>query len=844
MGKRLTIGFLDEDAYDEYHNLIAAGVKMSAQQHDINIIRFGHFLVNITKPAPYHEEILHEFIKQFKLDGLLFLGWGRAFVKDSFKKKFRDIPMASIGVGLAGITSIIFHGDTYVEEILHHLIQVHGKSKIAYIAPANPDLRNQVYIRVMKQHSLYDPQLYIGEEELEDLSFNARGVRAVEILLDERRIKIDAIVSLYNEETYAVIKSLNARGLRVPEDIAVTSYEDGEISRFSSPSFTTVYFPWKEMGYHGCEALYSLMTKGSAPLRTEISGKVIYRNSCGCSPHSAELEGLDISRQAETGFEELNEQELEEIAKRIAEVTFFTMEELRLLLYSFGQAITGGSDKLFVTEFKIILRRADIYERHHDIEQDVLLFRKVLMPYLLPYKAGRAELIVKAENLFYQMQSILQTKRTNAWFSEEIRYKSIKLILKEVGQIFITNFNVNSLMDSIETNLPRIGVNGCYIYLFNKSDNGVDLFDDYRLEFEYSDGKRVGNSKKHRKANGQNLQKTLFSEDRAYFMLAHLLNIGDDFMGFVLFDPSYTDLRIYRTLGLHISTALNNVIMFRKLDAGYRKLMEQAHKKGMADSTVVLHDIANIMNSVNITAQAMANLMKECPTEDLIMANSLLKSKADNLARFIHNDNKGKLLMRFYSDLGGKFLEYSERMQTHISRLMANIKLIEGIINSQQSYTGVRSNLESIDLATAVDDVIRMYNAIIDKADIKVVRKYETSMAALAQRAKLYHVLTNIIKNAIESMENTYDEKILTIVISEEAQNICIRICDTGSGLSAGELESIFAYGYTTKKDGHGFGLHSCANYMTEMKGRLRAENSESGKGAVFVLEFKAPADN
>lgn len=841
MGKRLNIGFLDENAYNEYHNLIASGVKMSAQQHDINIIRFGHFLINVTTRSAYHEEVLHEYIRQFKLDGLLFLGWGRAYSSDTFRKKFQDIPMVSFGMGIPGIPSIVFPGEFYVEEILHHLVQAHKKSRIAFIAPTPPDARSRAYFRTMKHYRLYDPRLYVSEEDLANLSIEARGVRAVDILLDERKLSIDAIVSLYNTETYAIIKALNARGIRVPEDVAVTSYEDGETGRFSSPSFTTVYFPWKELGYYGCETLYSLITTGDAPLLTEIPGGVIYRNSCGCIPNSTELADLEIRRRPEKGFTELNNQELEEIAGRIAEVTFFTLKEARILLDRFSQAIAGGSEKPFLSEFEIMLRRSFIYDKHDDIEQAAVTYRRLLMPYFLPYKSKRKELILKAEDLFCQMQSILQTKRTNAWFNEEIRHNNIKLTLMEVGQILITNFNENSLMDSIETNIRRLGVKGCYIYLFNKSDSNASLFDDYRLEFEYSNGKRI----KRKKTEKTDFEEVLFKEDRSYFLLSHLLYVGDDFLGFVLFDPYYIDLRIYRTLGQQISTALNNVIMFRKLDDGYRRLMEQAHKKGMADSTAVLHDIANVMNSVNITTQAMGDLMSNCPVDDLTMANGMLESRADEMEEFIHNDKRGKLLMQFYANLGGEFEKFSERMQTNINRLMDKIRLIEGIINAQQSYTGVRSNMESIDLCAAADDVIRMYRAMIDKAGIRVIRSYESSTPALAQRTKLYHVLTNIIKNAIESMENVGGEKVLTIIVKEEETGkICIHICDTGEGISDNNIESIFAYGYTTKKGGHGFGLHSCANYMTEMKGRLRAKNSETGKGAVFTLELMTHTDN
>ena len=79
----------------------------------------------------------------------------------------------------------------------------------------------------------------------------------------------------------------------------------------------------------------------------------------------------------------------------------------------------------------------------------------------------------------------------------------------------------------------------------------------------------------------------------------------------------------------------------------------------------------------------------------------------------------------------------------------------------------------------------------------------------------------------------------MTIIVKEEETGKSVSIFVIFWRLwSDNNIESIFAYGYTTKKGGHGFGLHSCANYMTEMKGRLRAKNSETGKGAVFTLSL------
>lgn len=841
MKKRLTIGIMDEDSYDDYHNLIAEGVRMSAREHDINIIRFGHFFVNDTTTDPFQEGVLHEFIRQFELDGLLFLGWARAAHNDNFRQALEGIPMVSFGSSISGIPSVIFHGEQYVEEILLHLINEHRMKKIAFIAPLRPDPRIETYLKVMKEYSIYDPQLYVSEIELADLTVNERGRRAVEILLDERGLRPEAIVSLFNEETYAVINALNARGLKVPNNIAVTSYEDGEIGRFSSPGYTTVYFPWKELGYYACEALCSIIAGGSEPAVASVKGKVIYRNSCGCIANSAKVMKTCRIRAAHKRFDELGSNELESIAIILADKTTFSIDEMKALLSKFSQAVRDGTGPIFLREFEMLIRKRLINNEHDQIERFAVLFRETLMSWFMPYVQGNMDIIVLVENLFHQMQVILQSKLTNAWFRDDIQYKNIKLTVKEVGQILITNFNVTSLMDSIETNLPRVGVNSCYIYLFNGTDN-LRLFDDYRLEFEYSERKRIRDGKTRKKYKPGCFEEVLFKEDKAYYLLAHLLYIGDNFIGFVLFDPLQTDLRIYHTLALKISTALNGIILFEKLDANYRRLMVQAHQRGMEDSSEILHNIANIMNSVNVTAHSIESLMTVSAVYDLKMANDMLEAWFDELEEFVRNDPKGKKLMQYYTSLEDSFITFRERLQTYISRLLDKISLIEGIIIEQQRFTGVKSRLEKLDIVPVVDDVLKLHQTMIDRLGIKVVRKIEDSAVALAQRIKLFHILTNIIKNGIESMENTTEEdRILTVAVYKQAENILIRVSDNGPGIAEGHLESIFAYGFTTKKNGHGFGLHSCANYMTEMKGRIWAENSEIGKGATFVMQFMTP---
>ena len=838
---RLTIGFLDEDAYDEYHNQIVQGICKAAQKHNINIIRFGHFAVNIISRNTSHEDVLLEYVKQLKLDGLIYLAWARATSNKAFKRIFENVPLLNLGSYAEDIPSIFFSGETYVREILVHLINVHKLRNIAFIAPFHTDERINVYTETMKLYNFYNPQLYISDEDLKNLDINERGKRAVEILIDERKVKFDAIVSLYTDQTYEVMKELRARGVHVPGDVAVTSYEDGESGRFSAPAYTTVYFPWKEMGYYACEVMVKLLTEGHVPMRTEVPGRVIYRDSCGCVPDSATDIHTGPVHEASVSFGELNEEELAGISEKLAEATVFCSEEMQIIMEKFKQAFMNGSSQSFLMEFEIQLRKMNYYSGNK-LNRVAVDFRRILLPYFLPYSHISMEKLVWAENIFYQMQIILQNKLTNSWFREDANYKNAYITLKEIGQILITNFIVKNLMDSLETNLPRLKVQGCYLYIFGNIDNNK-RFDNYHLELEYRGGKRIISSDVQNKNAPHNFKEVLFKEDRNYFISAHLLYVGNDFIGFVLFEPALMDLRLYYSLGIQISTALNEAMLFEKLDASYRRLMELAHKKGMADiSTGILHNIANILSSVNVTAQSLHTLLGDSAIDDLLMANSMLEKRFDDLEEFIRNDPKGKLLMQFYVSLGDSFTNFRSKFQSDIGRLTDKINLIDEIVTAQQSYAGIKTSLKSLDVIPVVEDVLKMHQAFIEKHHVKVIRSYGRTAMVQAQRTKLFHILTNLIKNAIESMENeAVDFRSLTIAITGDGKNLFIRVSDTGGGIAQEYLDSIFAYGFTTKKDGHGFGLHSCANYMTEMNGRIWAENSENDKGATFILQLKMP---
>ncbi|MCL6590999.1 MAG: substrate-binding domain-containing protein [Firmicutes bacterium] len=838
MKKRYTIGFLDENAHNEYHSEMMNGVFEAARKYDLNVIRFGHFPEFLTGKYNSEMTMVLNHIRQYELDGLLFLGWARVMEgenRELFQQILESMPVLSIGSKFENIPNVYFLAGGYIQEIILHLIQVHHLQKIAFIAPRSPDNRIQAYQDTLKAYGIYQPELYINDTELGELSLAQRGHKAVSILLDERKASFDAIVSLYNDETLSIIHELQNRGFRVPNDVAVTSYEDGEVARFSTPSFTTVYYPWRELGFCGCEKMYQWLTKSYIPSSTVVPGKVIIRSSCGCLPNSV--------RHAKAGpksfikpLAEIGDTEFQQLGQELQEGLNCPEFDGLSLFKAFLRDYQTQSNSAFLAELGRQFACITDYHRFPECGDVVSLMRKLLLPYLLKPR----ETLLWAENLFQEAQVLLQEKKTAAWAREEIESRTVKLTLQSVAQVLITHFNIPNIMDSLAMNLPRLNLPSCYIYLFKNAESQIDLFENCLLAFEYTDGVRVQSQMDNSGTAKQMLRKTLFKANRAYAMNALLLHTDDLYTGFAIYEAGPNDERVYQALNLNISMAIYGAMLLDKLDASYQKLVEKSHQEGMTEiANGILHNISNILNSLRVSIDLLKELIHSTPLEDFLKANRLLEDNLHNLAGFIEHDPRGKKLMQFYLRLDSPLQELHQQLLANINRLGDKVKLINDIVTAQQSYTGIQSGLEIIDVVPVVEDALKMNLASLENNHIQIIKNYHHHSKLRAQRTKLFHILVNLIKNAKEAMlETPEDQRKLIITIEETGGRKYIRITDTGSGIPADKLESIFAYGYTTKKDGHGFGLHSCGNYMAEMKSKIWAESDGPGKGATFVLEF------
>jgi len=279
----------------------------------------------------------------------------------------------------------------------------------------------------------------------------------------------------------------------------------------------------------------------------------------------------------------------------------------------------------------------------------------------------------------------------------------------------------------------------------------------------------------------------------------------------------------------------------QELEQTHQRLVETARQAGMAEiATGVLHNVGNVLNSVNVSATLVSDRLRSSRVSDLGRAVEMMSRHAADLGSFLTEDEKGKLLPDFLAMLAERLHQERAALLEELQSLIDNVDHVKTIVAMQQSYAGVVGVVEAVSLTKLVDDALKLNVSSFEKHDIDVHREYAELPEVRVEKQKLLQILVNLIANAKDSLiESSGRSRELTVRIQPEGEDLLqIAVSDNGVGISGGDLTRVFSHGFTTKPDGHGFGLHASANAAREIGGNLTAYSEGPNRGATFILEF------
>ena len=282
-----------------------------------------------------------------------------------------------------------------------------------------------------------------------------------------------------------------------------------------------------------------------------------------------------------------------------------------------------------------------------------------------------------------------------------------------------------------------------------------------------------------------------------------------------------------------------------EIEKVHRQLLEASRRAGMAEiATSVLHNVGNVLNTVNISATLAGERIRNIKVSSLAKVVALLRQHEKDLGNFLAKDATGRRVTDFLSRLSEHLSAQQGTALKELELLAEQVAHIKEIVATQQSYARVSGVRERIVLSEVVEDSLRMDEGSLDRHGIKVIREFEEVPVVEADRHKILQILVNLMRNARRACDDCgRPDKRITLRVANGDNGVQVSVTDNGVGIPPENLTRIFNHGFSTRADGHGFGLHGSALVAREMGGSLHVHSEGENRGATFtlVLPFEAP---
>lgn len=576
--RRRRVGLLVDWLEDEYQNKVLAGVDAEAQANGVSLFCLtGGVLL-----SPYRfgarRNFLYDLVSPDCVDGLVLMsGTLSNYVGPSklarYCERFRPMPMCSIGVALSGIPSVLVDNASGMRQAIKHLIEVHGYRRIAFLrgpgVNEEAEERYRVYRDVLAEHGLpFNPDLVtLGNFQA------SSGADAVRAMFDERRVSPEAIVAANDFMALGACEELFARGLRIPQDVAVIGFDDIREGRFAPSPLTTVRQPLDRQGKQALELVLAQLEGEVITDHVVLQTELVRRQSCGCSAHELPDRQIpDISGEDLT----IGSVFAEHHARILADVTqaiWASSPEVDVskgvgIVDAFRAELEQGETGAFLEALEGAVNEAVETGGNVDAWQGIVT---ILRRYALPALTGRGPTHTRAEEVWHEARVLIGSAAERAQAKKRLQAEQWARTLRKSGEALFTSLDVASVMNTVQDQIPKLGIQSAYLSTFEGSHEKARLMLAYDLSGRGVEKRRgeIFN------ANALVPADVLDEEARQTFIVEPLF-FENEQLGFVLFEMGPTDGVVYETLRDQIGSSLKAALLIKQL-------VEETARREMAE---------------------------------------------------------------------------------------------------------------------------------------------------------------------------------------------------------------------------------------------------------------------
>ena len=300
---------------------------------------------------------------------------------------------------------------------------------------------------------------------------------------------------------------------------------------------------------------------------------------------------------------------------------------------------------------------------------------------------------------------------------------------------------------------------------------------------------------------------------------------------------------------IELNGANQDITELKQAEAAVKKVNQElivaSRQAGKAEvATSVLHNVGNVLNSVGVSATLVANQLHHTKAANIAKLAALFDEHRADLATFLTTDSRGQTIPAYLASLAESLATEQTTLLAEIALLRQNIEHIKDIVSMQQANARTSGVTEPISLPDLLEEALRMNADALADHDVATIRDYQARPVVTTDKNRVLQILINLVRNAkLACVDSGRPDQQITVRITSDDRSAQIAVIDNGVGIPAENLARIFNHGFTTRKTGHGFGLHSAKLAAKELGGALTVQSDGPGHGAAFTLELPCHLD-
>jgi DNA-binding LacI/PurR family transcriptional regulator/signal transduction histidine kinase len=802
---RPIVGVLIDNVDDDYQRAIWAGLESAAREADASVVTMVGGDLDPSDEVTRRRNAIFGLLSPASVDGLVVVSTVAATLigiprLEEHCRRYRPLPMVSLGFRLESMPSIVCENQLGLREVIEHLVDRHGRRRLLFLGgpPTNADAveRERIFRETLEGRGLpIDPRLVLRGDFRADRAYAAlRGALA-------EGLAFDAVVAANDAMAIATMTALEEAGVRLPDAVSVTGFDDVLGAQRLTLPLTTVRQPTFEVSRRAMQILLGMLRgETPAPLERQPT-QVVIRRSCGCFSEAVRRAGAPraLERIAAPAAPAVL------VAPDLADALVAALRpdasapgpagaaELEALVRAFAAELgDSAAEGTFVARLDAALRDHLSRGAADGPWEDLLTaLRRAVVARLAQAPPGA---LVRAEALLHQGRVLLREAARQEQWRLHASLAQRTQTLQYAIDVLIGSFDLPALLDNMARELPRIGIRRCYLAVHA---DPARPYSEAKLLLAYDPRGRLPIPPEGiAYAARELLPRAALDGPERFHLLLQPLVFGDEELGFLAIEHDPLGPISSLALAEQIRSALKASMVMQEVQKKDRRLLELDRTKNDFIANVT-HDFRSFLT--------------------IILDSCWLAMEADEV--------RG---MAEVKELSSMAYEAALKLKVEIDRLLDLASMDERGLALKIRHLRPRAFLAAL---------AAFYRPVLAMSGIALEEDFPAAEIEdlYTDPDKLEQILHNLISNAARAVEPGKGTIRLQLAAREGAVEIAV--ADDGVGIAPDQLEAIFArFKSLGMRKGSGIGLAFVRALADYLRGMVAAESEGLGKGARFVL--------